>query len=57
MPTLDLVTLDLDAVVGVAWESLVCKGKKPRDMECWDLVYRMGMIGVLQPHEEKRLDR
>lgn len=55
IPTLDLETLDLDALVEQAWSALVAGGSEPRDRESWELGYRMAMVGVLMPLVEKRL--
>lgn len=55
IPTLDLETLDIDALVDRAWSSLVAAGREPRDRECWELGYRMAMVGTLMPLVERRL--
>ena len=55
IPTLDLATLDFDALVEQAWSALVAGGSEPRDRESWELGYRMCAIGVLMPMVERRL--
>ena len=55
IPTLNLESLDLDELVESAWALLVTQVREPRDRECWELGYRMGVIGVLQPLVKKRL--
>lgn len=54
IPTLDLDTLDVETLVEQAWEYMVAQGREPRDKECWDLGFRMGIVAVLQPLVEKR---
>lgn len=49
IPTLDLVTLDLDDLVERACAALVAQGSEPRDRDSWELGYRIAMVGVLLP--------
>ncbi|GEM_PF-6748176 len=57
IPTLDLSTLDLDALADAAWASLVSAGRESRNRECWGLGCRKGVVGVLLPLAERRLGK